>query len=561
MPDEEPFLVTVPNVPILEVGEDWVCSTGTFTTTVEDLQSAVAAQDDPAIRTPVIKFGHTDPRFTGDGDFSVGRICNMRLSPDQQTLIGDYVGVPLWLAKCMSSAYPRRSIEGQWGSTPGVIGPDYDGFFLTALALLGASYPAIATLEDIEAFWKGEPPPMYDAATGEVVPFTTAIAAEAESVPIFRRGDRLAQIEAAVKVEAAAQVDDVRSAYYDSIAADPSKMWWWIRAMYVAPAELIVDDDEGGLWRVPYEITDAGKSNSRPTITFGTPKECQVSYVNIAASAHPIPVPHDETPGSRRMLASWSARPESRPATLAANGETEPNPGGKVVPTDREKLLESLGLAADAGADDIAAALETAKATLGEPSAAGPSNPASPHNPANPGPGTPGAPTPANQPASNPANPANPTVPVAAPQPYDQANADNLAAAAHAAGMVLVDQAAWAEVQEGARVAREMAAAAAVSRRDQAIAAAVKAGKFPKARMEHYTKAWDADPTGTEALIAGLSEGLVPINARGTSAADLVEGGAQPQAAQYPTSWKPARVRAREQRAAAAAGVGNDLGD
>ena len=43
---------------------------------------------------------------------SVGRIENLRLTNNSQTLVGDLVGVPVWLAKVMPSAYPRRSIEG-----------------------------------------------------------------------------------------------------------------------------------------------------------------------------------------------------------------------------------------------------------------------------------------------------------------------------------------------------------------------------------------------------------------------------------------------------------------
>src|SRR4051812_16834895 len=114
-----PSLVTIPNVELLEVGEDWHAQSGDFTVTYEHLVAAVAAQDDPAVRTPVLKAGHTDPRF--DGQPAYGKVENFRLSENGQTLIGDYVGVPSWLADAMPSAYPRRSIEGffNWTTATG----------------------------------------------------------------------------------------------------------------------------------------------------------------------------------------------------------------------------------------------------------------------------------------------------------------------------------------------------------------------------------------------------------------------------------------------------------
>src|SRR5688500_10419499 len=56
LPDVVPHtpieLVTIPDVEIGEVGENWRLSTGLTTFTQEDFQAAVAAMDDPFIRTP-----------------------------------------------------------------------------------------------------------------------------------------------------------------------------------------------------------------------------------------------------------------------------------------------------------------------------------------------------------------------------------------------------------------------------------------------------------------------------------------------------------------------------
>lgn len=157
---ESPALVTVPSVELLEVGEDWATSTGVFTWDVEDLQSAIASQDDPAVRTPVIKLGHVDPRF--DGQPSIGRVLNLRLENNDQTLVGDYVGVPAWLASVLPSAYPRRSIEGEFNAKTRT-GNEWP-FILTACALLGEAYPAIDTLEDLEQFWGDAEPELVPVA-------------------------------------------------------------------------------------------------------------------------------------------------------------------------------------------------------------------------------------------------------------------------------------------------------------------------------------------------------------------------------------------------------------
>jgi hypothetical protein len=145
----QPSLVTLPNVELLEVGTDWATSTGTFDFDMEDLKSCIASQDDPAVRTPVVKLGHIDPRF--DGQPAIGRIENLRLTNNDQTLVGDLVAMPLWLAKVMYTAYPRRSIEGNLDVTTRT-GNTWD-MVLTGVALLGTSYPAIDTLEDIQALW------------------------------------------------------------------------------------------------------------------------------------------------------------------------------------------------------------------------------------------------------------------------------------------------------------------------------------------------------------------------------------------------------------------------
>lgn len=480
--EDQPQLVTIPNVELFEVGEDWHTSTGTFTFTEDDVASAVAATDDPAIRTPTIKFGHTDPRFTGDGDMAVGRVLNLRASANGQTCIGDYVGVPLWLAKVLPSAYPRRSIEGMWdGLLAG--GRKWDGFYLSAVALLGAYYPAIGTLEDLENFWKGSNPPMYDAETGEVVPFSVAATSTAGEPMPTKRAQRL------TNVAAAAQVEDIRRQYYESLAA--AQMWWWIRAMYVEPPELIVDDDEGQLYRVPYTI-------SGDAITFGDPKEVVIQYVDagtVAASGG----------AAKELVASYPSRAEAVEGTVAADASDDQGSGM----TDEQK--QAIGLEADASEDEVNAKLaELAKlaTTAADPEPAPAPTPPPPAD-ADPGP----IPAPA----------------VEVPE-----------------GFKLVDETTLQEMQVAAGKGVKAFERQETADRDALLDKAISAGKFPRARRKHYEAMLSADPEGTKALIGQLEPGLVPVTEVGV--ADDTD--ASVAASAYPDYWFPELRAARNRQEA-----------
>src|SRR5690349_3336204 len=91
----------------------WAAMTGVHTFTTDDLFAAVGALDCPAVRRPILKLGHVDPRF--DGEPAVGWIDNLTVTDGGMTLLGDYVGMPGWLGDVIASAYPDRSIEGCWG--------------------------------------------------------------------------------------------------------------------------------------------------------------------------------------------------------------------------------------------------------------------------------------------------------------------------------------------------------------------------------------------------------------------------------------------------------------
>src|SRR5688572_5842890 len=237
------------NVPIVSTGIEYILSTGPATFTAEDLADAVKATKDPAIVSPRIKLGHADPRFNGaasDGEPSLGRAENMRLDETGHTILADLTGVPEWLAKIMATAYPSRSFEGN-RDVHTVTGNKYQ-LVVTAVALLGVMWPGIETLDDIPVLLSAQGPP--------------------DVTVVEQEGGGMA-------IAASVNVDDVRRQYYNHLDAQGSEYsWWWVRAMQLDPNELIVDDDDGHLYRVSFEI--AGDE-----ISFGDPKEVKVEYKTV----------------------------------------------------------------------------------------------------------------------------------------------------------------------------------------------------------------------------------------------------------------------------------------
>lgn len=124
----------------------WHISTGVWTATPSDLAACIAALDCPAVRRPVLKLGHTDPRF--DGEPAVGWVDNLDLADGGATLVGDYVGMPGWLGDVIASAYPDRSIEGvyDFACQVGHLHP----FVLTGVALLGVTPPGVGNLASLQ---------------------------------------------------------------------------------------------------------------------------------------------------------------------------------------------------------------------------------------------------------------------------------------------------------------------------------------------------------------------------------------------------------------------------
>lgn len=107
-------------------------------------------------------------------------------------------------------------------------------------------------------------------------------------------------------------------------------------------------------------------------------------------------------------------------------------------------------------------------------------------------------------------------------KPSDDSTAPDAPAAAPAAapvaaatkptlpdGVVAIDATTLAELRRGAELGIQAAERQRVSDRDRVIEAAREDGRISPARVEHWKKAWEADPDGTRDTLASLEPGLV----------------------------------------------------
>lgn len=472
-------LVRVNDVPLAEVGMNWPASTGTVTFTAEDFVSAVQAFNDPAVRSAIVKIGHTDPRFNvpgnqvKDGQPALGRIVNVRTTNNGQTLVGDFEGVPEWLADVLPYAYPQRSIEARRGVATKT-GNTWS-FVLTGVALLGEMDQAVETLDDIKAIF-----------AGSVRTMDLVTAAKGGNVP--------------TPIHASVEVETVVRAYYDQ--QDNVQTFWWVRSVQLSPNNLIVDDDQGHLYTVPFTI-------SSDKITFGDQVEVTVEYVpkdeKVAASA-PVNLASIHTFATREL--SRANMPPVHAKEIATMAEIDPN-----------MLRKALRLPETATDEDVAVAL-AAQAAQAEP-------------PPNVAPVVPDPNAPAVPPNVAPVTPA--VAPVVEP---DNTEPGNLVVPA---GTVLIDASALRDLQAGAadgRAARELQR---VQDRDRFIGDAVKAGKFAPALRAQYGALMDANPAQTRALIEAMAANVVPVAEVGQG--EAVSASGEPADA-YPASWLSPKERA-----------------
>lgn len=279
-------------------------------------------------------------------------------------------------------------------------------------------------------------------------------------------------------VAAAVSTSDISRQFYTEWAMG-DRYWWWLCAILVDPNDLIVEDEDGKLWRLPYTV-------GAHDVTFGDLAEVYVEYVDAVAR-------HDTnlvalqaiitTRGDDKVAAAFTERPKDRPKTKE----------GDHVREYLEKLRAKFQLPADASDEDILKAVAEANPEV-DPDA----------DP---------APDPSVDPAPGPAPDPNPSpapAPVPSPQPSARA--------------VTVDAEAFRELQEGARLGREAHNTLARGNDERFVDRAIASGKVPARTRASYLSqiARDRDQgtvdakgvTETETYLTSLSENVVPVEQR-----------------------------------------------
>lgn len=470
----EPMLVTIPNVEICEVGEEWQLSTGPLTLTPEHIASAAEAwANDPAVKSPRLKFGHTSD--WGDAEPAFGRYENLRVENNGMTLVADLVGVPSWFKDIAAAAFPNRSMEAYTDATTHT-GKTHK-LIINAVSFLGVVMPGINTLEDLAAVWAAEPPEGTQILAGNAIYAT--------------RGGAMP----ATPIAAAVGTDDLRKEFYNEFASG-DRYWWWIRQTFLDPTLLIVDDDEGGLWAVEYTVT-------ADAVTFSEPIEIITQYVyketgQVAASgdtpASPkytyVPVYVAKGKVNASGTPTFIVGPDHKAeATYASAGESRPQDRKKRSANAMELTVEQVrdlrGLTADDLPDDAddAAIMEALKAD----------------------------PTPAPEPV------------VPEPEPVAAAgkegDEDELT--------TRVDKGTLSDMQTRLAAHDKRAAENEKARRAGVIDAAVGEGRIARARKSAWAAAYERDPEGTEKMLTasekdgGLPKGLVPVTEIGVTGADV----------------------------------------
>jgi len=182
-------VATIRDVPILRTGIEYQLESGPRTFTVDDLQGALDALRDPHVRAPRLGIGHIDERFEPehDGEPAFGTCTNLRLAESGNTIIADIETGPPWLTEqVVAAAFPGRSFEGQvnWTSPGGQRWP----LVITAVKLLGTTWPGISTLADLERALGPEGPSLVHASWREPHRDAPAPPEEGESMtPLIER--------------------------------------------------------------------------------------------------------------------------------------------------------------------------------------------------------------------------------------------------------------------------------------------------------------------------------------------------------------------------------------
>jgi hypothetical protein len=263
--------VTLEGIPICETGIDYPASTGDFSLTREMLGSAIEYTNDPHGVPPRIKIAHGDNPINADlqslfeqynegRDASVpslGTILNLSTINDGHTLIGDWYGLPEWFAEILASAYPARSLEGGVWENP-ANNKNYM-FKIEAVSLLGVVGPGCTSMADLQELFSKEGPKV------SVVEMTA---------PKSKKGASLSVPAVNLQVN----VEDLRRQFYGEFAQG-DRYWWWDRELLADPWEFVAADENGELWRIPFEPVEDDDGDTT-VASWGEPEAIKISYVS-----------------------------------------------------------------------------------------------------------------------------------------------------------------------------------------------------------------------------------------------------------------------------------------
>jgi hypothetical protein len=447
--------VNLEGIPILETGIEYPASNGYFTFGVNHLEEIVKSQEDPHVVAPRIKIGHADNPINDDLQElyesinknaetpSLGTIQNMRTVNDGHTLIGDFYGLPAWLAAILETAYPARSIEGGAWKNP-ANEKQYD-MCLMAVALLGVAGPGCTSLADLQELFSEEGP---------------KVSVIEMPAPKMEGGSHVPRIQLQVNVE------DIRRAFYDDFAQG-DRYWWWDRELLIDPNEFIVQDpDEGQLYRLSFDIAEGGEGPE--AITFGDPKPVKIKYVPDKSAKPTEGAEASRTCASQLERTGVLLAVNTTPPRLSERERNDKKETKMGLSVDAiNKLRESKGLTPEQLPDD-ATDEQVQSAILADDTTPGidqPSNNASPDAPES-GTDASGAITAPDSEADR-----GTTGPVAAGLP---------------AGMVAIPQETLEALQKGAQMAVSLHETTVKNDREAFVKAAVASGKIPPSARDGY---------------------------------------------------------------------------
>lgn len=310
-------------------------------------------------------------------------------------------------------------------------------------------------------------------------------------------GPRRAAPSAAPAVDAAADIDRVVDLYCQELIGkgyDDPEYWWWPRAVWADPNQLIVDGENGSLYRVEFSTDD------QQQVTFAEPVEVLETFKDLEPAAKArVVMSSARDLGHRGPVRVFASR-EDTPAAQKTEPEGGVEGGANNVGMTPEQLA-AIGLSADATPEQIDARLKELAAledtgdggAEGDPAAGGDGG----------GEGGEGDPAAGGEGGEGEGAPAAGALP---------------------AGMVAVPAEVWADVQANATAGGQLAVQAEETNRDSTIVSATAAGKIAPSARDSMINLHARDKEAFYKLLTasvsegGLAPNLVPVNQRGTAA-------------------------------------------